>query len=94
MKINRLLPTGIVLLALMASATLLAQQPGGLPAKFSAEIKRDVGKFVQGQGDAASRRVHQAGLRRPVVLEGLDFQVRTPREPQEVEQQVSLSTPH
>ena len=34
--------------------SLQAQQPGGLPAKFSAEIKRDVAEFVQGQADANS----------------------------------------
>ena len=55
MKIkNLLLPLGVTLSAHLLALALQAQQPGGLPAKFSAEIKRDVAEFVQGQADANS----------------------------------------
>ena len=53
----------------------MAQQPGGLPAKFSAEIKRDVGKFVQGQGDAAAITTLQKDLVGIIQRTGTDTRI-------------------
>ena len=75
MKIHRLLPIGIATLALFIVVITNAQQPGGLPAKFSAEIKRDVGKFVQGPGDANSIASLQTDLVGIIQRTGTDTRI-------------------
>lgn len=75
MKKLRRLPTGIAFIALIASTAIQAQQPGGLPAKFSAEIKRDVAKFVQGQGDASAIGTLQKDLVGIIQRTGTDTRI-------------------
>ncbi len=54
MKRYSLFIAALAVITTFAVKLSTAQQPGGLPAKFSAEIKRDVAEFVQGQADANS----------------------------------------